>query len=124
MGDIFDDIPNLDIFKNLKSFLPFLKPVFGMTQEEFAFEEFFRKNKMLDINAFKFRGNIEENEIDWNEVLNVEKVEGFYLIFLKNGDVYCCANLIRYFAKKDNVKEAFKELRKIYNESKSRCENK
>ena len=114
MSDIFNDIPNLDIFKGLKSILPFLKPVFGMTQEEFAFEEFFRKNKMLDINAFKFRGNIEENEIDWNEVRNVEKVEGFYLIFLKNGDVYCCTNLIRYFAKKDNIKEAFKELRKIY----------
>lgn len=118
-----NDIPDLDIFKNFKEIRQYFKPTFGMTSEEFAFNKFFQENDMLDINTFNFKGNIEEKEIDWDEVLNIEKVEGFYLVFLKNLDVYCCRNLIKYFAKKDNVKEAFKELRKIYNESKSRCEN-
>ena len=119
-----NDIPNLDIFKNFKGIIHYFKPTFGMTLEEFAFNKFFQENKMLDKGAFNFRGNIEEKEIDWDDVLNIEKVEGFYLIFLKNGDVYCCTNLLRHFAKKDRVKEAFKELKEIYNESKSRCENK
>lgn len=121
MGNVFDNIPNLDIFKGIKSITQSIPLEWPMSSEEFVFNEFFRKNTMLDKEAFNFKGNIEEKEIAWDEVLNVEKVEDFYLIFLKNGDVYCCKSLIRYFAKKDKVKEAFKEFREIYNESKSRC---
>lgn len=116
-----NDIPNLDVFKGLKGITQSIPLEWPMTLEEFAFNKFFQENDMLDVGAFNFKGSIEEKEIDWSEVSTVEKVEGFYLIFLKNCDVYCCTNLLRYFAKKNKVKEAFEELRKVYNESKSRC---